>query len=93
MKKGHIPLRKCIVCQGMFPKAELIRMVISKKDKKIYLDLEGKKSGKGVYLCPRRECLETFLKNKKYRKRFHSVVSEEAMNYIKNIAESKGCLL
>lgn len=93
MKKGHIPLRKCIVCQGMFPKSELVRMVINKKDKKIYLDLEGKKSGKGVYLCPRCECLKTFLKNKKYRKRFHSIVSEEAMEYLKKLAESKGCLL
>lgn len=66
MKK--VPMRKCTGCMEMKPKTELIRVVKSPdvKDEngeitasgEISLDLTGKKSGRGAYVCKSAECLE-----------------------------------
>ena len=42
-----IPLRKCIGCQQMKPKSELVRVVRSKEGE-LSVDLTGKKSGRGA---------------------------------------------
>ena len=66
MKK--VPMRKCTGCMEMKPKTELIRVVKSPNVKdengeitasgEISLDLTGKKSGRGAYVCKSAECLE-----------------------------------
>ncbi len=51
-----IPLRQCIACQEMKNKKELMR-VVKQQDGSICLDLTGKLSGRGAYLCKNRDCL------------------------------------
>lgn len=51
-------------CNEMKPKKELIRAVKS-PDGEISLDLTGKKSGRGAYICPDKEC---FLKARKAKR-------------------------
>lgn len=50
------PERKCVGCNTMLPKAELIRIVRSPEGE-ISLDFTGKKSGRGAYICRKTACL------------------------------------
>ena len=51
------PERKCTGCQGRFPKNTLIR-VLRTPEGEILLDLTGKKSGRGAYICKNASCLK-----------------------------------
>lgn len=57
MKTKKIPLRRCVGCGEMFDKRELVR-VVKCPDGEICLDLTGKKSGRGAYVCKNPECLK-----------------------------------
>lgn len=58
-----IPMRKCIGCQEMKNKKEMMRVLKTPEDE-IVLDTTGKKNGRGAYLCFSGECLEKAEKNK-----------------------------
>lgn len=57
MKPRKVPLRKCVACQEMMPKKELIRVVKTPQDE-VLIDLTGKKSGRGAYLCGKLSCFK-----------------------------------
>ena len=50
MKVKKIPLRMCTGCMEMKPKKELIR-VVKTPEGEVTVDLTGKKSGRGAYIC------------------------------------------
>jgi predicted RNA-binding protein YlxR (DUF448 family) len=60
----HVPERMCIACRQKRPKWELIRIVRTVPGG-LEIDLRGKKTGRGAYLCKQRECWETGLKTKR----------------------------
>ena len=53
-KIKKIPQRKCVGCGEMKDKKALLRIVRSPEGE-IALDLTGKKSGRGAYVCRRSE--------------------------------------
>ncbi len=57
MKTRKIPMRKCMGCQEMKNKRELIR-VVRTPEGEVVIDKTGKKSGRGAYICPSSDCLE-----------------------------------
>ena len=57
-----MPMRKCLGCGEMKPKKELIRIVRSPEGE-ISLDLTGKKSGRGAYICRDMACLKKVRKS------------------------------
>ncbi|MBD8497104.1 YlxR family protein [Paenibacillus sp. SC116] len=63
MKPRKVPLRKCVACQQMMPKKELIRVVKTPQDE-VQIDLTGKKSGRGAYLCGKLACFKLAHKSK-----------------------------
>ncbi len=63
-KKRKVPLRKCLGCNEMKPKKELIRIVRSPEGK-VSIDKVGKAPGRGCYICPSLQCLETAVKGKR----------------------------
>jgi uncharacterized protein len=63
MKTRKIPMRKCVACQEMKPKKELTRIVRSPEGD-VSVDLTGKKSGRGAYLCHESACIEQAKKKK-----------------------------
>ncbi len=67
MKPRRIPMRLCVGCQEMRPKKELLR-VVRTPDGQVEVDRIGKKSGRGVYICPRRSCLQAALKGRRLQK-------------------------
>ena len=58
-----IPQRQCLGCREMKPKKELIRVVRSPEGT-VSVDLRGKASGRGAYVCPNRECLKRAIKSR-----------------------------
>ncbi len=58
-----IPMRKCIGCQEMKSKKEMMRVIRTPEDE-LVLDTTGRKNGRGAYLCFSKECFEKAVKNK-----------------------------
>ena len=79
MKTKKIPMRMCLGCGEMKPKRELIRVVKSKEGD-ISLDLTGKKSGRGAYICKGVECFEKARKARKFERSFSCMISEDIYN-------------
>ena len=79
MKTKNIPMRMCLGCGEMKPKRELIRVVKSKEGD-ISLDLTGKKSGRGAYICKSVECFEKARKARKFERSFSCMISEDIYN-------------
>lgn len=76
MKTKKIPMRMCLGCGEMRPKRELIR-VVKTKEGEISLDLTGKKSGRGAYICKSVECFEKARKARKFERSFSCMISED----------------
>ena len=70
------PMRMCLGCGEMKPKKELIRAVKSPEGE-ISIDLTGKKSGRGAYICRSAECFRLARKAKRFEKAFSCQISEE----------------
>ncbi|MBQ6321898.1 MAG: YlxR family protein, partial [Lachnospiraceae bacterium] len=58
----RIPLRKCVGCQEMKSKKELLRIVLTPEGQ-ILFDPTGRMNGRGAYVCPKDACLEMAVKN------------------------------
>ena len=58
-----IPMRKCIGCQEMKNKKEMMRVIKTPEDE-LVLDTTGRKNGRGAYLCFSKECFEKAVKTK-----------------------------
>ena len=97
MKK--VPLRKCTGCGEMKPKRELIRVVktAEKLDEngnvlvksEIRLDLTGKKSGRGAYVCQNAECFEKARKARRFERSLSCRIPDEVYDeMLRQIIES-----
>jgi predicted RNA-binding protein YlxR (DUF448 family) len=75
LKKKRIPLRMCIGCHEMKPKKELVR-IVRDKEGTISVDLTGKKSGRGAYICRSSDCLSKARKGRKLDKALETAVDE-----------------
>ena len=75
MKVKKIPLRMCTGCMEMKPKKELIRVVKSPEGE-VSVDLTGKKSGRGAYICKDKDCLEKAFKAKRLSRNLDVAIDE-----------------
>lgn len=76
MQVKKVPLRKCIGCNEMKPKKELVRVVKSPEGE-IALDLTGKKPGRGAYVCKNQGCLQGARKARRLEKAFSCAIPAE----------------
>ncbi|MFB9329741.1 MULTISPECIES: RNase P modulator RnpM [Paenibacillus] len=76
MRPRKIPLRKCVACQQMLAKKELIR-VVRTPDEAVLIDLTGKKAGRGAYLCGKVSCFKLAKKSKALDRALKQPVSTE----------------
>ena len=70
------PLRMCTGCGEMKAKKELVRVVRSKEGE-ISLDLTGKKSGRGAYVCHSLDCLKKARKSRRIESSFQCQIPDE----------------
>ena len=84
----RIPKRTCVACRLIRPKRELIRLVHI-TDNGVEIDLTGKKTGRGAYLCPTHECWESGLKTGRLEHALRTTISSENRNellrYVDNL--------
>ncbi len=76
MKQKKIPMRRCTGCNEQKPKNQLIRVVKSPENE-ISLDLTGKKSGRGAYICNDAECLRKARKSRRIDRTFEMTIPDE----------------
>ncbi|AVP56114.1 RNase P modulator RnpM [Clostridium tetani] len=89
MKTRKIPQRMCTGCMEMKPKKELIR-VVRNKEGEVSIDLTGKKSGRGAYICKDVNCLQKSFKTRRLEKNLEATISEELFNKLKEEIENEG---
>jgi predicted RNA-binding protein YlxR (DUF448 family) len=69
--RGHIPIRTCISCGAKRSKRELMRLV-ENGGGQLIRDDEGKRHGRGMYVCKCKSCCERLSKNKRITRRFNA---------------------
>ncbi|MCU6748197.1 YlxR family protein [Faecalicatena acetigenes] len=74
--KKKIPMRKCVGCQEMKPKKELMR-VLRDETGAFSLDTTGRKNGRGAYMCLSRQCFEKAVKTKGLERSFGQAIPGE----------------
>ncbi len=70
------PMRKCTGCNEMKEKRELVR-IVRDPEGAISVDLTGKKSGRGAYICKDERCLMKAQKAKRLERAFECEVPED----------------
>ena len=60
-----VPVRRCVGCGEHLPKAELVR-VLRTPEGEVVLDLTGKKSGRGAYICKKAACFKKARKSRRF---------------------------
>jgi hypothetical protein len=71
----------------MKPKKQLIR-VVRTPDEKVEIDLTGKRSGRGAYICPQMDCLNKALKGKRLDKALQRSITREVVETLKQGLEN-----
>ena len=74
-----IPTRRCTGCGEHFPKNTLIR-VLRTPEGEVTLDLTGKKSGRGAYICKNAACFKKARKSRRIETSLECQISEELYN-------------
>ena len=75
-KVRKIPVRQCLGCNEHKPKKEMIR-VVRLPDGGVVLDLVGKVSGRGAYVCPDKNCFKKARKSKRIESVLECTIPEE----------------
>ncbi|MCD6453356.1 MAG: YlxR family protein [Dehalococcoidales bacterium] len=87
INRHTLPQRTCVACHQVKPKPELIRLVRLSTGE-VIVDIEGKKAGRGAYLCPKLECWEQGLSGNQLEYRLHTTLTpenrERLMEYAKH---------
>lgn len=77
-----VPMRKCIGCQEMKNKKEMMR-VLRTTEENVVLDTTGKKNGRGAYICFSRECFEKAVKSKALERSLKMSIPQEIYESLK----------
>lgn len=78
MKSSHVPMRTCIGCRKVRPKQELVRIVDNPEGLRI--DHTGRLSGRGVYICPEKDCITAAFKNNGIRRSLKKNIRKEDLD-------------
>ena len=76
----------CIACQEMKNKKELIR-VVRIPTAEVQVDLSGKKSGRGAYVCLNKLCIEKARKEKRLERVLKEEVPAEIYTQLLELTE------
>ena len=87
-KKKKIPERRCVGCGETKEKRELIR-VVRTPEGEVVLDVTGKKSGRGAYICHSPSCFKKARKSKRFETNLSVEIPDEIYDKLeKELAES-----
>ena len=75
LRRRHVPQRSCVACRQVKDKRDLVRLILASE--LVEVDTKGKKPGRGVYLCPHRQCWEMGLKGNRIEFGLRTRISAE----------------
>lgn len=78
MKNSKSSQRMCVGCRQMKEKKDLIRLVRTPQGT-FEPDRNGKKNGRGAYLCNDARCLKLAVRNRGFQRSFKGAVPAEAL--------------
>lgn len=78
----RVPLRKCVGCQEMKNKKEMMR-ILRTEEGQVVLDTTGRKNGRGAYLCYSAACFEKAAKSKALERSLKTVITAEIYDDLK----------
>ena len=76
MRRGHMPLRTCVVCGSKTDKRDLVRVVRDQAGS-VQVDDTGKKPGRGAYICHDQICWDKALKKTRLDHTLRGPISSE----------------
>jgi uncharacterized protein len=82
----RVPQRTCIACRQVKAKRDLIR-IVKTNDEGVVVDINGKKPGRGAYLCRIKECWENGLKGNRLEYVMRTVLTQEDRQRLEEYAE------
>ncbi|GAA0329526.1 YlxR family protein [Oceanobacillus sp. FSL W7-1293] len=87
-KKKKIPERKCVITNEMKPKKELIR-IVRNKEGEVFVDVTGKKNGRGAYLSKNKSVIEQARKTNALNKILNAEVSPTIYDELEALVEGE----
>ena len=87
MAEKKVPLRRCVGCNEQKSKRDFVR-VIRTPEGEILLDESGKANGRGVYLCPKKSCLQKARKAKRLERNLKVEIPDEIWTLLEEKLES-----
>lgn len=75
---NRTPVRKCVGCGARRSQVDLLRIV--KNNDQLHVDPRGNLPGRGVYICPNRQCLKAARKQGSLASALKTTVPEEFYN-------------
>ena len=80
-KPRKIPMRMCVGCREMKPKAQLLR-VVKPQEGDAHIDATGKAQGRGAYVCGRIECLRKAKKSRALERALEAQIGEDVFSQL-----------
>ena len=71
----RVPQRTCVACRKVKAKRELIRLVRVPADG-VEVDIEGKRAGRGAYLCRSQACWEVGLRGNQLERALRATLTQ-----------------
>jgi predicted RNA-binding protein YlxR (DUF448 family) len=91
-QRKHVPQRTCVACRTVRPKRELVRIVRTPEGA-VIVDETGKRSGRGAYLCRRRDCWEMALARRQLERALKVTLTAETEAQLRKYASGLPRLL
>ena len=85
--KKKIPMRKCVGCGEMKMKKEL-RRILRTENGEFVVDAEGKKNGRGAYICRSAECFRKAVRNKGLERSFKQEIPQDVYDRLEKEMDS-----
>ena len=82
-------MRMCVGCREMKPKRELVR-VVRGVDGVVSLDMTGKLSGRGAYVCQSAACLARAVKTKALERALEARIDDAVRTALAEELERRG---
>ncbi len=82
-KPRKIPMRMCVGCREMKPKAQLLR-VVKPQEGEAHIDRTGKAPGRGAYICAQVECFRKARKSRALERALDAKIDEAVFDQLES---------
>ena len=89
VKPRKIPMRMCVGCREMKPKAQLLR-VVKPAEGEARIDRTGKAQGRGAYVCGQIECLRKAQKSRALERALEKPIEAEVFEQLEKQIAPEG---